>query len=89
MVTDYPNQFNTRCHVTHFDENNIRTRLGDFPDLQVAYLIIKNVIDDPPWFMLSWDETVRQLRENHLDNGAGLDVATHGYESYSIFYDDD
>ena len=89
MTNDFPNEFDTPCHVTYFNDNNVSTRIGSFSDLQLAYLHVKGLIDDPPWFMLSWDDTVKQLREHHLDDRSGLDFATYGRSSYTIYYDDD
>jgi hypothetical protein len=89
MSTDFPNQFTTPCHVTYFDDNNVSTRIGSFSDLQLAYLHVKSLIDDPPWFMLSWEDTIRKLKANHLEDRSGLDFATHGRSSYTIYYDDD
>ena len=90
MSTDFPNQFNTPCHVRYFDDdNNLSKRIGSFSDLQLAYLHVKGLIDDPPWFILSWEDTIKQLREHHLDDRSGLDFATYGRSSYTIYYDDD
>lgn len=88
MTNEEPNHYTTPCYVTYYDDNNESTHIGNFSDLQLAYLHVKDLIDDPPWFILPWNDTIRKLRENHLKNKHGLDFATHGNLSYTVFYDD-
>lgn len=89
MSNEEPNQYSTPCHITYFNDNNVSTRIGNFPDLQLAYLHVKSLIYDPDWSILSWEDTVRKLRANHIEDGSGLDVASHGRSSYTVYYDDD
>jgi hypothetical protein len=89
MVTNYPNQYNTPCFVMYIDENNIRTRVAMFGDLQEAYLFVKDMAGQPPWILMPWEEVIEKLYEYHIEDGSGCDVSKNGRLTYVIYYDCD
>jgi hypothetical protein len=89
MVTTHPNQYNTPCYVTYIDENNVRTRIGNFSDLQMAYLFVKDVAGYPPWILMQWEEVIEKLYDFHIEDRSGCDVSTNGRLTYVIYYDCD
>lgn len=84
-----PNQYTTPCYVSYFDENNVRTRIGNFSDLQMAYLFVKDIAGQPPWTLIPWEEVIEKLLEFHIEHGSGCDVATRGIVAYVVYYDCD
>jgi hypothetical protein len=89
MVSSQPNQYSTPCHVTYIDENNVKTQIGNFSDLQMAYLFVKDVAGEPPWILTPWEEVIEKLYEYHIEDHSGCDVATRGRVAYVIYYDCD
>ena len=89
MTLIEPNQYYTPCHVTYFDENNVRTRIGNFSDLQQAYLFVKDMAGYPPWILVPWEEVIEKLYLYHIEDGSGCDVSKNGRLTYVIYYDCD
>ena len=89
MTLIQPNQYNTPCFVMYIDENNIRTRIAMFGDLQEAYLFVKDAAGQPPWILMPWEEVIQKMYKYHIEDGSGCDVSTTGRLAYVIYYDCD
>ena len=81
-----PNQYNTPCYVTYIDENNVRTRIAEFSDLQMAYLFVKDVAGIAPWILMPWEEVIEKLYDYHMEDSSGVDVSTNDDLAYVIYY---
>jgi len=84
-----PNQYNTPCRVTYVNENNVSTFMGNFNDLQEAYLYVKSVAGFAPWTIKPWEEVIEKLLEYHLEDRSGVNVSRNGRLVYVIYYDCD